>query len=80
MVRIRLMRFGAKHRPYYRIVAVDSKKKRDGAYIESLGYYSPMEGKKLYINAERYNYWISVGAKPSETVESLFRKMSSSLK
>ncbi|MCS7299359.1 MAG: 30S ribosomal protein S16 [Spirochaetia bacterium] len=80
MVRIRLMRFGAKHRPYYRIVVVDSRKRRDGAYVESLGHYAPMEGKKLYINQERYNYWISVGAQPSETVGKLYKRFSSSLK
>lgn len=80
MVRIRLIRFGAKNRPYYRIVVADSRRKRDGAYIESLGYYAPMEGKKLYINQERYNYWISVGAQPSETVGKLYKRFLSSSK
>ncbi len=74
MVRIRLMRFGAKHRPYYRIVVVDSKKKRDGAYIEKLGHYSPIESNKFYIDTNRYNYWISVGAQPSDTVKKLYDK------
>ncbi|MEN2998082.1 MAG: 30S ribosomal protein S16 [Brevinematia bacterium] len=80
MVRIRLMRFGSKHRPYYRIVVVDSKKKRDGAYIESLGHYAPMEGKKLHIDTTRYNYWISVGAQPSATVSRLYNNFSALLK
>ncbi len=80
MVRIRLMRFGAKHRPYYRIVAVDSRKKRDGAYIENLGFYAPMEGKKLFINKDRYDYWVSVGAQPSDTVKKLYDRFMSSIK
>ncbi|MFN4245248.1 MAG: 30S ribosomal protein S16 [Brevinematia bacterium] len=74
MTRIRLMRFGAKHRPYYRIVVVDSRRKRDGAYIENLGYYSPIEKKSFYINTDRYNYWVSVGAQPSDTVKKLYQK------
>lgn len=80
MVRIRLMRFGAKHRPYYRIVVVDSRKKIKGAYIESLGYYAPMEGKKLNINIERYKYWVSVGAQPTDTVKKLHERFLAHLK
>lgn len=79
MVKVRLTRLGAKHRPYYRIVVVDSRKKRDGAYIESLGNYAPLEGKKLFINLDRYNYWLSVGAQPTDTVKKLVEKFSSSL-
>lgn len=80
MVRIRLMRFGAKHRPYYRIIVVDSRKKRDGAYIENLGFYAPMDNKKLFIDVDRYNYWISVGAQPSDTVKKLHNRFLSSAK
>ncbi len=77
MVRIRLRRFGTKKRPYYRIVVVDSRKKVQGGFIESLGYYMPMEGKKFHIDDERYNYWISVGAQPSDTVSKLISRFSS---
>ncbi|MGB9620843.1 MAG: 30S ribosomal protein S16 [Brevinematia bacterium] len=80
MVRIRLTRLGAKNRPYYRVVVVDSRKKRDGAYIENLGFYAPLENNKLFINTDRYEYWLSVGAQPSDKVKKLFEKFSSSLK
>lgn len=67
MVRIRLRRSGAKKRPYYRIIAIDSREKRDGGYIDSLGYYAPLE-KKLFVDLEKYNLWLSRGAQPSNTV------------
>jgi small subunit ribosomal protein S16 len=76
MVKLRLARLGRKNRPYYRIVAVHSREKRDGRYLENLGWYDPLQkdaAKKLKIEVERYKHWISVGAQPSETLEILLR-------
>ena len=75
-VRLRLMRMGRKKRPYYRIVAVDGRKKRDGAYLEWLGYYHPLEDPpSVKVDAERTLKWLRTGAKPSETVLSLLRRV-----
>ncbi len=75
MVRIRLARRGAKKRPFYRIVAADSRKPRDGRIIEQLGYYNPVSDPvELKVDLERVDYWIGTGAQPSETVASLIKK------
>ncbi|MRI84125.1 MAG: 30S ribosomal protein S16 [Nitratiruptor sp.] len=72
MVRIRLARFGRKKRPFYRIVATDSRKRRDSGWIEVLGYYSPLTDPiTLKIDQERLNYWLGVGAKMSDRVAKL---------
>lgn len=70
MVKIRLMRMGAKKTPHYRVVIVDSRKKRSSDYIESLGYYDPRRttDTPLRIDAERAAYWLSQGAQPTDTV------------
>ena len=70
MLRIRLTRMGRRHRPFYRIVVVESSKKRDGEYIEALGWYDPLatKGHKIKLNKERYDYWLSVGAQTSDAV------------
>lgn len=73
MVRIRLRRMGLRHRPTYRIVVIDSRKARDGKYIESIGNYNP-RSKDLWVNLERADYWLSVGAQPSGTALSLIRR------
>ncbi len=74
-VRIRLARFGKKKKPSYRIVVTDSRRKRDGKYIEAIGYYQPgAPGKPIYVNLERYEYWRSVGAQPTEAVEIVVRR------
>ena len=74
-VALRLNRRGTKDRPYYKIVAVDSRKRRDGRYIEQLGTYDPMkEGENWTIDLEKADHWLSVGAQPSETVNSIIRK------
>jgi small subunit ribosomal protein S16 len=66
------MRFGKRHFPTYRIVALDKRQKRDGAYIESLGTYNPMmEPAELKLNEERFNYWKGVGAIISEGVRKI---------
>ncbi len=72
MTVIRLTRMGRNKKPFYRIVVTDSRKRRDSGWIESIGYYNPVsEPKVLKIDEERYNYWLSVGAKPSEKVSKL---------
>jgi small subunit ribosomal protein S16 len=72
---LRLSRAGAKKRPYYRIVAADSRKPRDGAFIERLGTFNPLLPKdsaaRVTLNAERAKYWIGVGAQPSDRVNKL---------
>ncbi|MGB9809503.1 MAG: 30S ribosomal protein S16, partial [Caldanaerobacter sp.] len=74
-VRIRLKRFGAKKRPFYRIVVADSRSPRDGRFIDEIGYYNPIaEPAELKIDVEKAKKWLSVGAQPSDTVKSLFRK------
>lgn len=72
MVRIRLTRMGAKKKPFYRMVAADSRAPRDGRFIEQLGYYDPMtEPFTLKLNLDRIDHWLSVGASPSETASKL---------
>jgi small subunit ribosomal protein S16 len=78
VVRIRMSRHGRPHRPFFRIAAVDSRVKRDGAVIEELGYYDPMvldSSKQLQLNHERVKYWLSVGAQPSETVADMLARL-----
>lgn len=66
---------GAKKAPFYRIVATDSRKARDGEYIEQIGYYNPVtEPAEIKINAEIAKKWLNNGAQCSETVRSLFIK------
>lgn len=75
-VRIRLQRKGAKHRAFYRIVAADSRSPRDGRFLEQLGYYDPLkEPADINVNTERVLDWFSKGAKPTETVKSLFSRV-----
>ncbi len=71
-VRIRCQRFGRKKRPFYRIVAAHSESPRDGRFIEILGYYDPLPNPSVIkFKKERLKYWLSVGAKPSNTVAKL---------
>ncbi|MFA7084103.1 MAG: 30S ribosomal protein S16 [Arcobacteraceae bacterium] len=75
MTTIRLTRMGRNKKPFYRIVVTDSRKRRDSGWIESIGYYNPVsEPKVIKIDEERYNYWIGVGAQPSEKVKKLAAK------
>lgn len=74
-VKIRLTRMGAKKAPFYRIVATDSRKARDGQYIEQIGYYNPVsEPAEVKIDAEIAKKWLANGAQPTETVRDLFIK------
>lgn len=67
---IRLTKMGRKKKPFYRIVVTDSRKRRDGGWIESIGYYNPLtEPSVVKFDAERLKYWTSVGAKMSERVK-----------
>tara|TARA_B100000427_G_scaffold287467_1_gene262082 strand:+ start:8762 stop:9082 length:321 start_codon:yes stop_codon:yes gene_type:complete len=71
-VRIRLKRFGKKKKPIYRIVVADQKNPRDGKTIEDIGQYNPTQDPvAVTVKEDRVNYWISVGAQPTETVKRL---------
>ncbi|MGK0256128.1 MAG: small subunit ribosomal protein S16 [Arcobacteraceae bacterium] len=72
MTAIRLTRMGRNKMPFYRIVVTDSRKRRDSGWIESIGYYNPVsQPKEFKIDQERLDYWLSVGAQPSERVAKL---------
>jgi small subunit ribosomal protein S16 len=74
-VSIRLRREGSKNRPYYRVVVADSRSPRDGKFVEILGTYDPkLTGQNSSFSLERAEYWISKGARPSDTVRSLIKK------
>src|SRR5438445_2960327 len=76
-VRIRMKMLGRKHRPYFRIVAIDSRQPRDGRIIEELGSYDPMvknTDERVRLRPDRIKYWLGVGALPSEKVAVLFKK------
>jgi len=76
-VRIRMKRLGRKHRPYFRIVAIDSRQPRDGRIIEELGSYDPMiknTDERVRLKLDRVDYWTGVGALPSENVAILIKK------
>ena len=69
---IRLTKMGRKKKPFYRIVVTDSRKRRDGGWIESIGYYNPLtEPSTVKFDSERLKYWVSVGAKMSDRVEAI---------
>ena len=77
MVSIRLSRAGAKKRPFYHLVVTDSRNRRDGRYIERVGYFNPVgreHEENLRIDVERIDYWISQGAQPSDSVSTLIKK------
>ena len=75
MVKIRLRRMGAKKAPFYRVVVADSRKARDGRFIEEIGTYDPLtEPATINIDMERANYWISNGAQPTDTVRGLLKR------
>lgn len=74
-VKIRLRRMGAKKNPFYRIVVADSRSPRDGRCIEEIGYYNPLtEPKTVKIDDEKASNWIKNGAKPTDTVDKLFKE------
>lgn len=74
MVKIRLARFGSKKNPHYRIVVADSRSPRDGRSIETIGTYNPQtDPSTLDVKTERAEYWLGVGAQPSERVSKLLK-------
>lgn len=79
MVTIRLSRGGARKKPFYHIVVADHRRARDGKHIERIGFYNPFAGSNentLEYDDERYSYWLSVGAQPSERVKKIVSKSS----
>ena len=75
MLTIRLSRVGAKKRPCYRIVVIESRDRRDGRFVELLGYYHPrVEPEVLHVDYERVRYWASKGARQSDTVRTLIAR------
>jgi len=78
MVKIRLLRAGAKKRPFYRIIAIDERKKRDGRALEFLGTYNPVvEPPEILLRKERIDAWVANGARLSDAVRGLIRRSSS---
>ncbi len=74
MLAISLMRMGAKGKPFYRLVVKEKRSKRDGKYLENVGTYNPMVNPaEVNLKHDRVQYWISVGAQPTETVASLIK-------
>lgn len=77
-VRIRMKKIGRKHRPFYRICVMDSRVHREGKALEEVGWYDtsvPDKSKRVKVNLERVDYWISVGASMSDRVAALVKKV-----
>ncbi|MEO0080155.1 MAG: 30S ribosomal protein S16 [candidate division WOR-3 bacterium] len=70
---IRLRRMGSRNQPTFRVVVIDSRKARDGAYIESIGYYNPRK-KSLELKIDRAQFWLSKGARASATAQRLIKR------
>ncbi len=73
MVKIRLRRLGSKNHPFYRIVVADSRRARDGAYIELLGYYNPRVKDQYTLDTDRLTYWLGKGAQMTNRVKSIVK-------
>ena len=79
MVKLRLTRMGSHKRPFYRIVAADSRARRDGPFIEIIGTYNPLtEPSSINLKSERVDYWLSKGAQPTDTVKRLLKRFEGS--
>lgn len=75
MVKLRMARHGAKKAPFYRIVAMDARKRRDGRFIEQLGYFDPMKSPvQIRVDLARVDYWLGQGASPSATVSQIVKQ------
>jgi small subunit ribosomal protein S16 len=75
-LKIRLQRYGSKGNPFYRVVVAEASAKRDGRFVEVLGFYNPIvkgNAEKVRINAERADYWLSKGAQPTDTTRYLLK-------
>ena len=77
MVVLRLKRMGRRHRPFYRLSAMDRRSPRNGRVIEELGWFDPLakDDEQMKFKIERVDYWLSVGAQPSRTVVSLLKRL-----
>ena len=74
-VKLRLKRMGSKQKPFYRVVAADSRSPRDGRFIETVGTYNPIKNEdNLTINEEKALYWLNNGAQPTDTVKNILSK------
>jgi small subunit ribosomal protein S16 len=74
-LKIRLSRIGTTHQPHYRIVVAETRSRRDGDAVETLGTYDPRtKGKQVNMRLDRVDYWISKGAKPSDTLHSMIKR------
>jgi len=74
-LKIRLSRFGTTHQPHYRIVVAETRSRRDGDAVETLGTYDPRtKGKQVNMRLDRIDYWLSKGAKPSDTLHSMIKR------
>ncbi len=76
-LKIRLRQQGRTNRPFYRVVVADARSPRDGKYVESLGWYNPFESedeKNLFLNQERVQHWLDLGAEISQNVEALLHR------
>jgi small subunit ribosomal protein S16 len=75
MLVIRMMRVGAKKKPYYRVVVTEARSARESSFIENVGtYYPRLKPAKVEINKDRVQHWLTKGAKPSDSVRTLLRK------
>ena len=75
MVKIRLQRSGAKKRPYYKIVAIDERTRRDGSILESLGFYNPVaKDNQVGLEDDKVKAWLAKGAQPSATVKVILKR------
>lgn len=72
-VKIRLSRIGKKHVPFYRIVAIDSRKQRDGQVLDNLGTYDGLKASLVVFNEEKYAQWISKGAQPTDSAKKVYK-------
>ena len=77
MLAIRLRRMGSKKRPYFRVVVTDSRTARDSSFVEVLGHYNPRtKPEHLDLNRDRLAHWLKAGARPSDSVRTLVKRMS----
>lgn len=75
MLKLRLTRTGAKDQAHYRVVVQDARSKRDGRFVENIGYYNPRtEPSTIDLKLDRVDYWLSVGAQPTESVASILKR------
>jgi small subunit ribosomal protein S16 len=74
-LKIRLSRIGSTHQPHYRIVVAETRSRRDGDAVETIGTYDPRtKGQQVHLRLDRVDYWISKGAKPTDTLHSIIKR------